>query len=43
MMERFEVDAVRAFELLTRMSQNANTPVRVIAEEVIADSGLRSR
>src|ERR1700738_4065038 len=37
-MERFEIDAVRAFELLSRMSQNANTPVRVIAEEIIAHS-----
>src|SRR5260370_39435585 len=42
-MERFEIDAVRAFELLTRMSQNANTPVRGIAEEVISDSGRRAR
>jgi hypothetical protein len=42
-MERFEIDAVRAFELLSRMSQNANTPVRVIAEEIIAYSDRRSR
>lgn len=33
-MERFDVDAVRAFELLTRISQESNTPVRVIAERL---------
>lgn len=30
-MERFDVDAVRAFELLRRVSQESNTPVKVIA------------
>jgi hypothetical protein len=30
-MERFDVDAVRAFELLTKLSQESNTPVRIIA------------
>lgn len=34
-MERFKVDAAHAFELLTRLSQNSNTPVRVIAQEII--------
>lgn len=30
-MERFNVDSVRAFELLRRVSQESNTPVKVIA------------
>jgi GAF domain-containing protein len=30
-MERFDVDAVRAFELLRRVSQESNTPVKEIA------------
>ena len=30
-MERFAVDAVRAFELRAKMSQDTNTPLRVIA------------
>lgn len=30
-MERFDIDAVRAFELLRRVSQESNTPVKVIA------------
>jgi transcriptional regulator with GAF, ATPase, and Fis domain len=34
-MERFDVDAVRAFELLSKLSQNTNTPVRVIAQQII--------
>lgn len=34
-MERFQVDATRAFELLTRVSQDTNTPVRIIAQEII--------
>ncbi|OBG24602.1 ANTAR domain-containing protein [Mycobacterium sp. 852002-51057_SCH5723018] len=34
-MERFHVDAVRAFELLTRLSQDRNTPVRQIAQELV--------
>jgi transcriptional regulator with GAF, ATPase, and Fis domain len=35
-MERFEVDAVRAFELLKRLSQTTNTRVAEIAEELVA-------
>lgn len=35
-MERFDTDAVRAFELLTRLSQNSNTRVAVIAEEIVS-------
>ncbi|OBB96480.1 GAF and ANTAR domain-containing protein [Mycobacterium sp. 852002-40037_SCH5390672] len=34
-MERFHVDAVRAFELLTRLSQDRNAPVRQIAQELV--------
>jgi GAF domain-containing protein len=42
-MERYDLDAVRAFELLTRMSQNSNTPVAVIAREIAGRSGHRYR
>ena len=35
LMERFQVDAVRAFELLKRLSQTENTPLRDVAAEVI--------
>jgi transcriptional regulator with GAF, ATPase, and Fis domain len=35
LMERFSIDAVQAFELLTKLSQDTNTPVREIAEHVI--------
>jgi transcriptional regulator with GAF, ATPase, and Fis domain len=35
-MERFDVDAVRAFELLTRVSQNSNTRLAVVAEEIVS-------
>jgi GAF domain-containing protein len=38
-MERYNLDAVRAFELLVRMSQNSNTPIKVIAEEIAARPG----
>ncbi len=39
-MERFNIDAVQAFELLTELSQDTNTPIRELAERVI---GLRTR
>jgi AmiR/NasT family two-component response regulator len=42
-MERCDLDAVRAFELLTRMSHNSNTPVTVIAGEIARRSGHRYR
>ncbi len=35
-MERFNVDAVRAFELLTRLSQDSNTKLAKVAEEIVA-------
>jgi GAF domain-containing protein len=34
-MERFKIDAVQAFELLKRLSQNSNTPVAAVARRVI--------
>ena len=40
-MERFDLDAVRAFEMLIRMS--ANTPVAVIAGEIAGRSGYGYR
>ena len=33
-MERFGVDAMRAFQLLTKLSQDSNTPVRTVAERL---------
>jgi AmiR/NasT family two-component response regulator len=36
LMERFKVDAVRAFELLTKLSQDTNTPLRIVAQRVVA-------
>jgi transcriptional regulator with GAF, ATPase, and Fis domain len=35
-MERFNVDAVCAFELLTRVSQNSNIRVAEVAEEIVS-------
>jgi transcriptional regulator with GAF, ATPase, and Fis domain len=34
-MERFKIDAVRAFELLKQLSQSSNTPLAVIARQVV--------
>ena len=39
-MERFDVDAVRAFELLTRVSQNTNTPVANLAADIVARGSM---
>jgi transcriptional regulator with GAF, ATPase, and Fis domain len=38
LMERFNVDAVQAFELLKRLSQTSNTPLRTVAERLISTS-----
>lgn len=38
-MERFNVDAVQAFAILTKLSQGTNTPIRALAERVIATTG----
>ena len=35
-MERFDVDAVRAFELLKSLSQNSNTRLAVVAQEIVS-------
>jgi ANTAR domain/GAF domain len=34
LMERFNVSAVRAFEMMTSLSQDTNTPLRVIAQRI---------
>jgi hypothetical protein len=34
-MNRFSVDAVRAFELMVKRSQNTNTPVRIVAQQIV--------
>lgn len=35
LMERFGIDAVRAFELMVKLSQDSNTPVAVIASRIV--------
>ncbi len=42
-MERFGVDAVRAFDLLVKLSQLSNTRVAVVAAEVIAKGSATAR
>jgi AmiR/NasT family two-component response regulator len=37
-MERFKIDASRAFALLTTLSQDTNVPVRVIAQQLVDSS-----
>jgi GAF domain-containing protein len=39
-MERFDIDAVQAFEMLKTLSQDTNTPLRDLAERVIDTRGL---
>ncbi len=34
-MERFDIDAVAAFEILKELSQDTNTPIRDLAVRVI--------
>jgi GAF domain-containing protein len=34
-MERFKIDAVHAFELLKQLSQNSNTPLVVVARQLV--------
>lgn len=41
LMERFDIDALAAFELLQRLSQRTNTPLRDIAQQVV-DNPQRS-
>lgn len=35
LMERFKVDATRAFELMVQLSQDTNKPVRVLARQIV--------
>jgi GAF domain-containing protein len=35
LMERFKIDAVQAFELLKRLSQSSNTPVAMVARQLV--------
>lgn len=35
-MERFKVDAGRAFHLMTKLSKDSNTPVRILAQQIVA-------
>ncbi len=39
LMERFDIDAVQAFELLKRLSQNTNTPLAGVAQELVSGQG----
>lgn len=39
LMERFDIDAVRAFELLKRLSQNMNVPLAEVAHQVVSRHG----
>lgn len=41
-MERFTIDAVQAFELLKRLSQSTNTPLAVVARQLV-ESEQRTR
>lgn len=40
-MERFDVDAVRAFELLARLSSESNTRLAEVAEQIVAAGSAR--
>jgi transcriptional regulator with GAF, ATPase, and Fis domain len=42
-MERFQVDAIRAFELLKRLSQDSNTPIRDIADRLTTTVATSNR
>jgi transcriptional regulator with GAF, ATPase, and Fis domain len=39
-MERFKIDSAQAFELLKRLSQNSNTPVAVVARQLVESERL---
>lgn len=41
LMERFDIDAVRAFELLKRLSQTSNTPLAEVAQQLAGHRGGR--
>ncbi|WP_245557055.1 GAF and ANTAR domain-containing protein [Jongsikchunia kroppenstedtii] len=40
-MERFDVDAVRAFELLSRLSSDSNTRLADVAEQIVSKGSAR--
>lgn len=40
LMERFEIDADRAFAALRRFSQNTNTPLRDVAHQLVTTRGM---
>ncbi|MET0702688.1 MAG: GAF and ANTAR domain-containing protein [Mycobacterium sp.] len=35
LMNHYKIDAPRAFDMLSKLSQNSNTPVRIIAKQII--------
>ncbi|WP_409426925.1 GAF and ANTAR domain-containing protein [Mycobacterium sp. SMC-11] len=39
LMERFDIDAVQAFELLKRLSQNTNTPLFGVSQQLVGRQG----
>ncbi len=39
LMERFDIDAVQAFELLKRLSQDTNTPLAGVAQQLVGRQG----
>ena len=41
LMERFGIDAVAAFDLLKKLSQESNTPLAALADKVVASAGDR--
>lgn len=41
LMERFKIDAVQAFELMRKLSQNTNTPIVSIAARIVAAGSER--
>ena len=41
-MERYRVDAVRAFELLRKLSQDSNVPLMQVATELVAKAQSES-
>lgn len=41
-MERFAIDAVQAFELMAKLSQESNLPVRELARDIVAKGSARS-
>jgi AmiR/NasT family two-component response regulator len=41
LMERFDIDAVQAFDLLKRLSQDGNTPLHDVAQRLTSSRGPR--